>query len=827
MIDAEMKTIVLLLWLGCALTASAQPTVETSPATPRQDHKLAVGVADETGVPVASARLSLTRPATGAVLKGETDRAGRWEFTALDPGDYQLRVEKEGFYAVVLSDVRVGATESVEIALHHEQELRESVNVRYSPPAIDPAKTASSESLNAREIVNIPYSTTRDFRNVLRFIPGVLQDATGQVRINGSATNQILAQLDGFNITHPATGLLELRVSPDALRELAVQGSRYSAEYGKASGGVLSLNTGMGDDRWRFSATDFIPSVQFRKGMNFDAWTPRATLSGPLRKKRAWFFDALDGDFNLNIVNELPAGADRNRASRLNNLAKAQLNLRQAHILTSSLLVNRFRANHAGLSQFNPLETTRAVEQTAYLFTVKEQSYLSGGLLLEFGFGVNQYQLDEQPLGSLPYVVFPERTSGNFFRTAERLARRWQGIANLTLPSIAWRGRHEVKLGLDLDRIVYRQMVERRSVFIRRSDGTLARQVGFANHPRFGRDNAELSGFAQDRWAVTDRWLVETGARLDWDEIIRRALFSPRFASTYLLTRKGETKLAFGLGLFHDATNLSFITRPLAGRRLDRFFANDGVTPRSEPVETSFQVNEASLRSPRFVNWSAGLEQKLPYSIYLRAEFIGKRGSRGFTFVNCRVQPAEPQRSFLDLSNERRDRYDAATVTLRRTFKDGYTLFAAYTRSSARSNAVLDFSLDNLLFARQGGGPLAWDTPNRLVSWGWLPLIEKIDLAYALEWRDGFPFNVVNQDQQLVGAPNSRRFPDYLSLNLHAERKFRLLGVNLALRAGFNNLTNRRNATEVNNNVDSPQFLSFGGIQDRTFVGRIRFLGRK
>lgn len=865
------KILTLLVWLSCPLLAWAQAVVEgtesaagsrafaaekaeagtpnsnqskTNPtqlemknpaevSTPnndpnRQTQKLLLIVTDENNVPVAAARVTLTQATTQAVLRGETDYAGRREFTRLEAGLYQLRVEKEGFYAVIVNEVHVGSTESLELTLNHEQEVRESVNVSYSPPAIDPARTAASENLSSREILNLPYPTTRDFRNLLPFVPGVLQDATGQVHVNGSATHQIYNQLDGFNITHPASGLLELRLSPDALRSIEIQGSRYSAEYGKGSGGALSLATGMGDDRFSFSATDFIPSFQTRKGLNLNGWTPRATFSGPLRKQHAWFYEAFDGDYSLDIIDELPAGADRNRAWRINNLAKAQFNLRKAQILTTSFLINHFHSDHAGLARLSPLETTRKQQQTAYLFTLKDQIYLAKGGLLELGFGASQFRFAERPLGQLPYVVSPEGTSGNYFKRTESLAGRQQWITNLFLSPFTWRGRHEIKVGIGFDRITYEQLAERRPVLVRRADGTLSREITFLNHPRFLKHNFELSGFAQDRWTISGCCLVELGLRLDWDARLRRALASPRLASTYLLTRDSETKLAFGIGLFYDATNLELLTRPLAGRRFDLFYARDGVTPRGAPLETSFLLDERSLQAPRFLNWSVGLERKLPASIYLRLELVEKRGRAGFTFLR---RETGLDRSLplvlLELRNERRDRYDAVTITLRRTIKDNYAWLAAYTRSAARSNAIFDFSLDHILFSPQAGGPLPWDAPNQLISWGWLPLIKGFNFAYSLQWRDGFPFSLVNQDQQLVGAPNARRFPSYFSLNLHMERRFRLLGVNLALRAGFNNVTNRQNATEVNNNVDSPHFLTFGGVQGRTFVGRIRFLGRK
>jgi hypothetical protein len=310
---------------------------------------------------------------------------------------------------------------------------------------------------------------------------------------------------------------------------------------------------------------------------------------------------------------------------------------------------------------------------------------------------------------------------------------------------------------------------------------------------------------------------------MDWDAIIRQLLPSPRIATTYLLTRDGQTKLAAGVGLFHDATNLGFITRGLDGRRFDRFYARDGQTPIGAPIETSLRVDEGALKTPRFINFSVGLERKLPASIYLRADYIEKHGSHGFTFVNRGTDRA----GRYELTNDQRDRYRAVSLAARRAFKNNYELFVSYTRSSARSNAIFDFNLDRLLFSQQAGGLLPWDAPNRLISWGWLPLLKGFDLAYSLDWRTGYPFSLTNEDQRLVGRPNSRRLPSYFTLNVHAERRFRLLGVNRARRAGFNNVTDRENPSEINNNIDSPKFLTLGGVQSRAFVGRVRFLGRK
>src|SRR5262245_20360265 len=368
-------------------------------STPPQESPLVLRVRDENGAPVTSAKVYLYSEGPRLVATWETDFQGRVTMTGLAPGIYQMRVENQGFFSAKLERVEVGKAESFDLTLEHDQEIRESVDVTSAPPTIDQTRTVASDEIGAREITNLPYPRKRDFKNMVVYLPRVHQDSTGQLHLNGAASYQTFYALDGFNISNPASGLLELRVSPDALRKIEIQSSRFSAEYGKASGGVLNLTTGMGDDRYRVAATDFAPSAQFIRGISLDSWTPRLAFSGPFRKGRAWFYSASDADVSLDIRTDLPKGADRNKSWRLGELGKGQINLSPTHLVNVGFLANQFNSEHFGLSGPTPQGTTPELKQEAYLFTLKDQIFRANGLSFETGFAASQFSSAILPHG--------------------------------------------------------------------------------------------------------------------------------------------------------------------------------------------------------------------------------------------------------------------------------------------------------------------------------------------------------------------------------------------------------------------------------------------
>jgi len=789
---------------------------------------VALTVADENGLAVPDAQVTVSEPGRRD-LELQTDYAGRCSYALRQNAPYQLRVEKPGFYQVLQSgmDPHLG---NVAIVLVHVQIVRQQVNVVASTVGIDPEQTSQTSTMNTPEIVNIPYPTSRDIRNLLPFNPGVVQDASGQIHIAGSETYATLDLLDGFDIRSPVSGELAMRVSADAVRSIDTETTRYPVQFGKTTGGVVAFYTGMGDNKFRFNATDFLPSFHDVNGIRFDKFVPRFTFSGPLVRNRAWFFDGLETEYDNIYIQELPANADTNHLIRGSNLVKAQVNLTPANILSGGYLFNDYHSPYDGISSLTPQQSTTKRDTVAWLPYMRDQHSFANGALLDTGFGFVRFRDGYEPHGDEPYELTPELSQGSYFENEVSHSYREEGTATLYLPPRYWLGRHDLKTGVDVDHVDFDVDVSRAPVNYLREDGTLLRRSVFPYFAPFTRHNFETGAYFQDRWLARQGLMIEPGLRFDWDEIIRRPLFSPRLAVAYAPGSDPKTKLSAGVGLYYEHTQLEYLTRALAGIRYDTYYAADGVTPVSGPLETVFEANDGSLHQTRAINWSVGVERKLPGAIYAGANFIQKRISDGFVYANQNGSGALSG-TYL-LTNQRSDHYDSVEFDARHTFANGYTLFASYMWSSARTNAALDYVPTISRLGPQQSGPLAWNVPNRVISWGWLPFLlprfkKSWDFVYTLDWNSGFPFDAVNANHQVVGAAGSYHFPDYVSFSPGLEWRFHFRGAYFGLRGVLENATNSNDPSVVNNVVDSPAFGTFSEFEGRAITARLRLIGAK
>src|ERR1051325_1722240 len=176
---------ILLLSLVCWCNHARLSALPVQVALPASG-QLQVTVTDQNGQPLALV-LVIVQQNEKTVAQERTTPSGTATLRALAPGTYKLLVEKQGFYTTVVARLEIvaGGTAPVEVRLQPVREYREEIEVTAQPSPIDPDESASAQAITASDISNIPYPTTRDYRNVLPYIPGVLGDQT-QIHIAGA-----------------------------------------------------------------------------------------------------------------------------------------------------------------------------------------------------------------------------------------------------------------------------------------------------------------------------------------------------------------------------------------------------------------------------------------------------------------------------------------------------------------------------------------------------------------------------------------------------------------------------------------------------------------
>ena len=187
---------------------------------------------------------------------------------------------------------------------------------------------------------------------------------------------------------------------------------------------------------------------------------------------------------------------------------------------------------------------------------------------------------------------------------------------------------------------------------------------------------------------------------------------------------------------------------------------------------------------------ASALEKKLPAAIYLKAEYLQRRGSR---WIRLRHAQRYIKRRLRSRKHPRRPLQrvpDHPSPQLPRSLHaDGLP-----TRAPARDPIRLSISTSTVpILSAAAPGPYPWDTPNRFLSWGYLASLQAPDHSSTRSRLHGrgphrISFQPAQQQQQLIGMPGAERFPDYLALNLQLEKRFHLFGYYLAVRGGFDNV---------------------------------------
>jgi len=222
-------------------------------------------VTDSTGAVVKGAILTLTHAATGSVQKATSDSGGRFEFPAVNPGEYTLKAEAKGFRTGVTNGLLVEVDKSVSAPLKLEVGASSEV-VEVTASSMTEVQTQDAsvgEVLSGTELNRLPVNG-RSAAQLIFLQPGVSPDVgTGDTtggQIAGARSEQITFTIDGGDGTSDLEGSNNYNapdkessavsaVVPtpqDSVEEFRVATNNANSTFGESSGGQVSMLTNAG-----------------------------------------------------------------------------------------------------------------------------------------------------------------------------------------------------------------------------------------------------------------------------------------------------------------------------------------------------------------------------------------------------------------------------------------------------------------------------------------------------------------------------------------------------------------------------------------------------
>ncbi len=290
------------LALACVVALAPAASAQTSGAS------LIGHVKDQDGGPLPGVTVSATNAETGLDRSTVTDAEGTFTLPSLPVGSYDVKAELSGFATVTVEAVRlnVATTRTLEIDMSNAS-VEEQITVVDEAPLVQTGASIGTV-VSEEQLENLPLNG-RQFANLAILAPGTglsyNSDPTkpGQltVALNGGIGRNVNYIIDGGDNTDDTIGGALQNFNLESVAEFNIQTQQYKAEYGRSTGGVLTVVTKTGTNNfegavWGFFRDDSLATkTESEKlaGIDKQAYERKqygAALGGPIVQDRIHFF---------------------------------------------------------------------------------------------------------------------------------------------------------------------------------------------------------------------------------------------------------------------------------------------------------------------------------------------------------------------------------------------------------------------------------------------------------------------------------------------------------------------------------------------------------
>jgi outer membrane receptor protein involved in Fe transport len=558
----KIQAIVMLVTLFCSMVI---PLKAQQAAT----STLSGRIVDSQGAVIVDAKITATQKATGLQRPAATNSEGFYTITNLPPGEYEVKIESQGFAAKTYDAVALSVGQFLSIDVTLEVSLQAIADDFSGPDDLINKTTSVVDGLvNQRTIENLPLNG-RNFLELALLIPGnspaptfdptktntVLISSAGQLGRGANVT------VDGADNNDDVVGGSLINISQDAIQEFQIATNRFSAELGRSGSSIINIVTKGGSNEVHGSTSFFfrdrnlqaLPATFDRSNPAppFDREQFSAAIGGPFVKNKLFWF----GSFEYRNQDGAVLIGERDVATRSikRGFALAPLDdlLASGRVDWSASDFDRLnfrysieRVDGTGASTLiRPIGTAsqrQTLKNNYQSFLTNWERVFSPTVVNNFNFSVTNFINDTLPVEVSPQLTFPSIQAGSSFRVPQQTKMNRLQFAD-TLSLI--KGAHTFHLGADIQRIdaefdlrVFQQgrveLVQDFAEFDHNGDGRVDdNDLLFAVTLRSATperslflpdtDNNYFALFVQDDWRVHPQFSLNLGLRYEQDSDVK------------------------------------------------------------------------------------------------------------------------------------------------------------------------------------------------------------------------------------------------------------------------------------------------------------------
>src|SRR6266403_3774475 len=275
-------------------------------------------VTDPQGGAVSGAKVTVSSLTNGTPEEPTTNESGNYSVTHLIPDTYKIRIEGPGFKATDIPSVQVSADSAAHVdATMQVGAVTQSVEVTGEIPQLTTDRADVDVEFSQKYVEDLPV-LNRNFTNFELLSPGTQKlvgwshaatenpQGGGQIFVNGQHFSGTNFELDGTDNQDPILGIIVVNPNLDAIGEAKVSLQDYDAESGKATAGVVKVQTKSGSNDFHGSGFFFYRNSDQQARDPFtnkpgDSLAPATwkqfggSVGGPIIKNKLFFFADYQG----------------------------------------------------------------------------------------------------------------------------------------------------------------------------------------------------------------------------------------------------------------------------------------------------------------------------------------------------------------------------------------------------------------------------------------------------------------------------------------------------------------------------------------------------